>query len=156
MREFNIEINSDLFVIPNRSVHGINGFTFKDEKREKYLESICVASGYEFDPDDHIIETWMVGQSEGMAENMADHMSCVDIDDDTFYFSVSTRYLPKAVIDGKEGEIKTIIIPGIKATSRRNHTVVTFNLHINCKLCQLPYRYGRFGKFEDVLSKVCA
>ena len=155
MREFNVEINADLFIIPNRSVHGIGGFTFRDEKRAKYLESICVESGYEFDENDHIIETWLVGQSEGMSENMADHSSHINIDGIIYHFSVNTRYLPKAVIDGKEGDIKLIVIPGIKAFNNDGN-IVTINLHINCKLCQLPYRYGRFGKFETVLGKVCS
>ena len=155
MKEYNVEINSDLFVIPNRSVHGLSGFTFRSEKTENYLKDICEASGYEFNPDDHIIETWMVGQSEGIAENMADHMSHITICSEIYHFSLKSRYLPKAVIDGKEGDIKTIIIPGITATNN-NEDTVTLNLHINCKLCQVPYRYGRFGKFETVLDKVCS
>lgn len=154
-KSYNVTINADLFIIPNSAVRGIDGYLepFRD-KNEKWLSNICEASGVEFNRDDFIIETWMVGMSNGMAENMSDHYSCITIDDKMYRFRFCNRFLPMRLIDGKEGEVVKIVIPGIELVGEDDN-IILMDLHINCRLNQHDYRYARFGQFEEVLQKVC-
>ena len=154
----NIQLNADIFVIPNQAAKLSSFFECVQEEKLVAANQIAELNGFTFDPEkDYFIETWMVCAEHG-CDNFADHCIHYKDDDGTYYtIGIEDRYLPSNLFVGKkEGDMITIKLPvwyvnDAQFPERSNGRTVA---EIQIKLNQSDYRYRRFGTFEEVLKKV--
>ena len=134
------ELNFKCFIVPNQGIRfNLIPFDFlKDEAKTR-----CKQIGIDIPETDNMIPVWIHSEFE---DNCTDHgYSDEEIIglglEDPKHDICAPNYLPYSVLkDVKEGDVKTFKAP--------NGTLV----HI--KFEQLPYRYGRFGTFENILEKI--
>ena len=143
--------NAKLFIIPNGACHKSNLCLLKDEKAEdslwaKQAAQWCEELGTNFDIEtDAMVQIWICDDNH---DNLTSHigddvrMELYGKTYDDFKFNkCMPGYCPARLLEGKkEGDHITFTFP----------TGVT----VECELCQLGYRYRRWGRFEDVFDYV--
>ena len=106
--------------------------------------------------DTRWIECWWCtpGNPES---NWKDHsIDSLELPVDQFKGSwrLSTAYVPTWLFDGhQEGDIVTFKMP-IKMFDRKDDITVNTSAKMSVRLAQKPYRYGSFGRFEEVLKRI--
>lgn len=134
------ELNFSCFIVPNQGIRFdlISLDFIKDE-----LKTRCKQIGIDIPETDNMIPVWIHSEFEN---NCTDHgYSDEEINglglENQKHCLYAPDHLPYSVLeDVQEGDVKTFKAP--------NGTLV----HI--KFEQLPYRYGRFGTFENILEKI--
>lgn len=143
----NIQFNGSVFIIPNHA-GTVDGFVVSKDKYRKFMEDLCdLNSDQKFDPEDNLVQVWI--HSEDLnCDNVTRHNPCVKHNDKEYWLEPMAEYIPSSLLRGhKEGDTIQFTYP---LEDEENVTAT-----INMKLEQLPYRYGSFGSFEEVLDKVC-
>jgi hypothetical protein len=163
MANLNKTVTGEIFIIPNHAGL-VKDYLFKEEELER-ATSLCKANGKEFDENnDWIVETWFLSEEVG-SDNIPDHGFSVNINDKKYriFSGELSRHIPAKLLPSKEGEPVSITFENIDAYEM-NHEDVRKRFHdnpeklditLNLTAAQEKYRYGNFGKFEEVLSKVC-
>ncbi len=147
-------INLKCFVVPNP-------ISFMSDYKEganwaEYIRDYNRNIGIEIDDDyDALVEVWVhsVGNDSntdhGWDETQLEALGLpVDAEGTAYKHDAYGRihapsHLPyKAVAGVIEGETRTFVSPN--------------GCNVNITFEQLPYRYGRFGKFEDVVTELMA
>lgn len=143
--------NAKLFIIPNTAMHKENLYLLKDEKAEdtlwaKQAAKDCEELGTKFDIDnDAMVQIWITDDDH---DNLTAHMGD-DVRKELYgktydeykYNKCIPGYCPARLLENKkEGDHVTFTFP----------TGVT----VECELCQLGYRYRRWGRFEEAFNHV--
>ena len=143
--------NAKLFIIPNCAMHKellllregeVPGDTLWAQQSAKDCEEL----GTKFDIDnDAMVQIWITDEAH---DNLTAHMGD-DVRKELYgktydeykYNKCVPGYCPARLLGGKkEGDTVTFTFP----------TGVT----VECELCQLGYRYRRWGRFEDAFNHV--
>ena len=152
-----IDIDVDLFIIPN-SLGKLNDFyEFARSDKEQLFKDVLDTNGYTYDKDNEFfVETWAVGKSVD-SDNLHDHGFTVTIDGQEVFLRFPGRFLPASIFEGKcEGDTIELKIPVSTAVRNSKAPKKKIQVMLNAKitLAQLKYRYGRFGTFDEVLNRL--
>ena len=143
--------NAKLFIIPNQAMTKDNLVLRPGEKPEDSLwfrlaKERAEELGETFDIDrDAEVQIWVTDDNN---DNLTSHMPDEirkELFGKTFnnfgYNKCFTGFVPARLLEGKkEGDHVTFTFPT--------------GVQVECELCQLGYRYRRWGKFEDALDSV--
>lgn len=148
-----IEGSVDVFIVPNHATTYSKKVEYAPHSAERLIEVFG-----ELDPNDQLVQVWMVGKNDFVCDNMQDHCPHIQLDGEDWMLSNLPSYIPEKVLRGKtEGERIAVTYPAVKLW--RNNAEVREEkkaiLTLDCSLNQKDYRYRRFGNFEDVLESVC-
>lgn len=152
-----LEFDTEVFIIPNHGSKLKDYSLLSDKKKEKVAEVLKASTGEDLSEDDKMVQLWFAKEEEGPAhiENLCDHGIRVAINDSDWVFFRPTfmGLLPAKMFEGKkEGDVVDITIPAVSDFDNK----VTFKAVIHAELCQLKFRYKRFGSFENTLKEVTA
>ena len=134
-------VNLSMFIVPNS---GVNEKYRLDFLRDNDIAE-CERIGIPLKGDEDVFQVWIHCPELGI-DNCTDHGLGKEIRKrlglgEEERLCSAPGYVPFSQFEGKkEGETVTFTSP--------NGTIV------NVKLEQLPYRYGRFGSFEEVFQKM--
>lgn len=134
-------VTGDVFIVPNHAIRFGNA-TF--ESIINRYKKVAEENGVEVTEDSKFIEVWIVSEKDLKTDNLCDHGAHVLCDGEEVVIQPRISAIPEELLRGKkEGE----------------HVSVKFTdndipFEIDLRLCQLEYRYSRFGTFEEVLEVV--
>lgn len=152
MMKTNEIIKADVFIVPNESFK-VSEKTFEWVRSDLYEIYSATKSAGDF-KDQTWVEVWFVTRGNDDS-NWTDHT--IDGFKELRGWKPISHYLPKAIFDGhKEGDIITIFLPICKSAELVEDSYVDMRARVKVELClkQQGYRYERFGKFEEVLTRV--
>lgn len=150
-------IEADVFIIPNSlAVMG------RDNKYWNFVDtdlfySSRKANGIDTDDTSANVQVWITNTEH---DNMVDHVFGVTTKNGDKYVGRLYGYLPVEIFDGKvEGDTIEVNLLGNFAKKIGSSYIDIdiskyFYVAGKLKLNQLSYRYRRFGRFEEVLSKL--
>ena len=168
-KNFLVEINADVFVIPNHAGKINEFFWFDKIGKEDYADNyfnwyknLYKANNKEYNQDEFLVQIWLTGE---ISENIIRHGFRMTIDNKRYYTDSATlsslEYCPRCLINIKEGETCDLLVKDVEVYERgfdvddgKEHTRkvdILFHLTAN----QSDYRYRGFSTFEDVVEKVC-
>jgi len=127
-------VKGDIFIVPNLAMSPSNYFgqaRYNEWLNEKVEETKNLFDMRTHDlTEDRMIQVWVTNSD---SENWSDH-GCNALP------GRFPSYIPAKWLEGlKEGDVLAIVANGVKIALR-------------CR--QTPYRYGRFGTFEEVFERV--
>ncbi len=146
-----IRLALSCFIVPN-SIRKIGYCTISDVGGthiwDMNLSEMERLSHFRFTPirGARYIEVWIHNPAEGSNSNWTDHgipqeyLHLFDYDQNERYAHAPNLLPMKFLLNKKEGD---------EVTLRDDHRAL-----ITLKFEQLPYRYSRFGKFEEVVDKL--
>ena len=153
-----ININAGAFIIPN-PVGKINGFIFESDKN--FQKELLNINGFSVDEEEKCVQLWVHNKEELGSDNLNDHGFTMEIDGEEYLFMYfDLNHIPVSMLENvQEGDSIQILIPFRREVRVRRDgeweeidMKVVFDTTI--KFEQLPYRYGRFGRFEEVLKSL--
>jgi len=150
-------VKGDIFIIPNRAAKIEDYFEAFRDKYHGIFERQAEMNGLDLDAGEYGVETWIVSKEDCHCSNMADHRPYItdpETGEDIPFCLVDGRTIIRSLIDGKEGDVKTVRLP-ISINGRYHDEPYNGILEIELTLKQKEYRYARFGNFEKVLQDVC-
>ena len=133
-------VNLNCFIVPN---DGMRFNLFLDCLRKSMKKDLNNIGIVPEDTDD-MIQVWISAENE---DNCSDHgfpddiLKTLGLEDESRFDRRCPKFLPYSILkDVKEGDVKQFVAPN--------------GAMINIKFEQLPYRYRRFGTFEETLNYV--
>lgn len=160
-----VEINADMFIIPNSAMKIKDFFWYRyiDEKEYArkdlaFYKNLYTDNNKEFNDDDFYPQIWLTNNE---FDNIIRHGFAIDVNGGRYFIDNSNMSLlencPRCLIDIKEGETATVLVRDIKATNGFGDNAETIMVDIMFHLTanQHEYRYRNFGTFEEVLRRVC-
>ena len=143
--------NAKLFIIPNSALTKdslvlLDGEKVEDSLWASFAKARAEEVGSTFDIDrDAEVQIWVTDDNnDNLTSSMPDEIR-KELFGKTYeeigYNKCFTGFVPAKLLEGKkEGDIVTFTFPT--------------GVQVSCELCQLGYRYRRFGKFEEALDYV--
>jgi hypothetical protein len=139
-------LSVDTFIIPN-SAAKLNEFWGSDVRAS--IVNLAVDNDVDFSTKrSKAVEVWHVANT---SDNVCSHGVAVkdEASGQVARLHLPIQYIPADLFKGKkEGDVVTINVKCIEGD-------YSIDITLSMSLNQENYRYARFGKFQDVLKKVC-
>ena len=140
------KIVGDIFIVPNPGFHVKELLPFA---KETTIKRARLLAGINLEEEDYLIEVWATSpQCDNWTSVYGGFQSLFgvklpeDRSEKDYLIGYFPKLLPVKLFKGKkEGDTIVLHCP-------------EYNITVELTLNQLGYRYGRFGKFEEVLKKV--
>lgn len=132
------EINLSMFIVPNQGCR-LDQLIIHDEERN--LSSF----GVPFKPNSKCLQVWIHGEGEdnltdhGLGDRICDLLGIPNDLKERMYLRAPGMFPVEELEKVQEGDTLTYNVNGCT---------------VNIKCEQLPYRYGRFGRFEEVVEMI--
>ena len=154
-----VKCNVEVFVIPNKARLAVD--YINPEKPIENFRKLAELNHTDYDPEkDKLVQCWYVSKDDLNTENLGDHGAIVE-DENGVQYIIHLKFtmyesLPETFFKGKsEGDIAYVKIPAFAINRNNRDEKAEIILDMCMKLNQTSYRYRRFGRFEEVLKKVC-
>lgn len=154
-----LTINADMFIVPNKPIN-INEILKFNDNIIDYLASIDNMNKGLLSIDNYyneqMVEVWLTSKIDAASDNLGNHgINYVDIygnevHADAYFLDKLPLSLLKDKVEGDQFELN-VFLNSRHCWDFRNADVL---LKINITCNQKGYRYGNYGKFEEVISKI--
>ena len=128
-------VNLFAFVVPNK-IGEFSSLYFKDEAAKRAADW-----GFEVTPDDTAIQVWIGERNTDSNSNWTDH-GIPEEYRNLFTNKFAPTFLPASMLVNKKEKDSVSLVKG--------------DVKFNITFLQKPYRYGRFGSFEEVVRDMIA
>ncbi len=162
-KNFLVEINADMFVIPNHAGKIEDFFWFDKIGKEDYADNyfnwyknLYAANNKEYDQNEFLIQIWLTGE---ISENIIRHGFVIEIKGKKYYADSATlsslEYCPRCLINIKEGETCDLLVKDVEVFDIDDKESKKIDILFRLTANQNSYRYQKFGTFENAVQRVC-
>ena len=152
-------VDAEMYLVPNKSCKLNNFVRILQDIQRPHMQEICILNGKEFNESDDILVEVCIASDNIDSENIIENCGIdfkTEINGklyvvrglfDNFY------YLPKKLVDIKEGEYTDIIVSAIAIDPITMETI-NVDIKFHTLAAQHKYRYS-YAAYEDVMKEVC-